>query len=63
MMRESPFNPATEGAKVVDLMAALEASVAEAKKARKRHPAASRAKKRTARKKSAKKAEPKAKSA
>ena len=57
----APVEP--EGAKVVDLMAALEASVAEAKKARKRHPAASRAKKRTARKKPVKKAEPKAKSA
>ncbi len=44
--------------KVIDLMAALEASVAEAKKARKRHPASGRgtAKAKAAKKKAAKKA-------
>ena len=52
--------PAPSSAKVIDLMAALEASVTEAKKARVRHPAAGRS---TAKGKAAKKAAKKPKKA
>jgi DNA end-binding protein Ku len=50
----APEAPTTD--RVVDLMAALEASVAEAKKARKRHPTASEAGETKAKKAPAKKA-------